>query len=418
MPRPVGSVSTPSYRRHKRSGQAVVTIGGTDHYLGPWKSKASRTEYDRLIGEWLANGRRAAVDAYDLDMLELIHRYWKWAEEYFHNADSHGQIDNLKSALKIVKTLYGDTPAVNFGPLALRTVQQAMVDEGWCRTHVNAQVGRVRRMIKWAVARELLPPSAHHALEAVEGLRYGKSEARESEPVKPVPGSFVDAVLPFLSAQVKAMVELQSLTGMRSGEICRMRGKDIDRNAGEGLWSYRPEKHKTTHRGQDRVVWLGKQCQQIIAPFLKMDPEVYLFSPREAEAARREALHQSRKTPMSCGNKPGTNRKRKPKKEPGDRYDTHSYRRAVAEACQKAFPPPERLTDGMDEAKATAALRKWRREHQWHPHRLRHNHGTDVRRRYGLEAVQAALGQKSVTAAQIYAEKNSEVAQRIASEVG
>src|SRR4051812_32704667 len=32
--------STPRYRRHKASGQAIVTIQGQDRYLGPWKSKA------------------------------------------------------------------------------------------------------------------------------------------------------------------------------------------------------------------------------------------------------------------------------------------------------------------------------------------------------------------------------------------
>ena len=48
--------TTPKYRRHKASGQAVVTIEGRDHYLGPWRTKASTIEYDRLIGEWLTYG--------------------------------------------------------------------------------------------------------------------------------------------------------------------------------------------------------------------------------------------------------------------------------------------------------------------------------------------------------------------------
>ena len=52
--------SAPKYRHHKPSGQAVVTLAGVDHYLGPWRSKASELEYDRLIGEWLADGRRFA----------------------------------------------------------------------------------------------------------------------------------------------------------------------------------------------------------------------------------------------------------------------------------------------------------------------------------------------------------------------
>ncbi len=58
MPRLTNSV--PKYCRHKASGQAVVTIQGRDHYLGPWKSKASHLEYDRLIGEWIAAGRPVA----------------------------------------------------------------------------------------------------------------------------------------------------------------------------------------------------------------------------------------------------------------------------------------------------------------------------------------------------------------------
>ena len=48
----------PKYRKHRSSGQAVVTIGGRDQYLGPFGTKASRAEYDRLVGEWQANGGR------------------------------------------------------------------------------------------------------------------------------------------------------------------------------------------------------------------------------------------------------------------------------------------------------------------------------------------------------------------------
>src|SRR5436305_508691 len=43
----------PAYRKHRASGQAVVTIDGKFHYLGPHGSRASRIQYDRLIAEWL-----------------------------------------------------------------------------------------------------------------------------------------------------------------------------------------------------------------------------------------------------------------------------------------------------------------------------------------------------------------------------
>jgi hypothetical protein len=47
----------PSYRLHRPSGRAVVTLNGRDHYLGGWNTPESRTEYDRLIADWLAAGR-------------------------------------------------------------------------------------------------------------------------------------------------------------------------------------------------------------------------------------------------------------------------------------------------------------------------------------------------------------------------
>jgi hypothetical protein len=45
----------PTYRLHKPSGQAVVTISGRDHYLGNYGAVTSRAEYDRLIAERQAN---------------------------------------------------------------------------------------------------------------------------------------------------------------------------------------------------------------------------------------------------------------------------------------------------------------------------------------------------------------------------
>jgi len=48
----------PSYRRHKSSGQAIVTLDGRDHYLGDFGSPVSKAEYDRLIAGWLTAGRQ------------------------------------------------------------------------------------------------------------------------------------------------------------------------------------------------------------------------------------------------------------------------------------------------------------------------------------------------------------------------
>ena len=42
---------TPSYRYHKPSGQAVVTLNGRDIYLGRYGSPETRAEFDRLLAE-------------------------------------------------------------------------------------------------------------------------------------------------------------------------------------------------------------------------------------------------------------------------------------------------------------------------------------------------------------------------------
>ena len=45
MPRLTNSL--PKYRKHRASGQAIVTLFGKDHYLGRYGTKASEREYDR-----------------------------------------------------------------------------------------------------------------------------------------------------------------------------------------------------------------------------------------------------------------------------------------------------------------------------------------------------------------------------------
>lgn len=48
----------PSYCRHKYSGQAIVTLNGKDHNLGPYGSPQSRRSYEDLIQSWLEDGKQ------------------------------------------------------------------------------------------------------------------------------------------------------------------------------------------------------------------------------------------------------------------------------------------------------------------------------------------------------------------------
>jgi integrase len=264
----------------------------------------------------------------------------------------------------------------------------------------------------------LVEPTILHGLQAVGGLRRGRSEARENQPVRPVDDSVVDAVRPHVSRQVWAMIQLQRLTGMRSGETVIMRACDIEMDG--RIWVYRPAAHKTEHHGHQRVVELGPKAQAVIRPFLQRDITSYLFSPTEAEAERRAGAHRRRRTPLTCGNRPGTNRARSAKRPPQQRYTTASYRRAIERGIERAFQHPElsavpqcELTEEQREE-----LRRWHHQHHWHPHQLRHTFATRVRKQYGLETARILLGQATIAAAEIYAEAERSRAAEIAAKIG
>jgi hypothetical protein len=75
----------PAYRRHKATGQAVVMLGGKDYYLGPWKSVASRNEYQRVT----RSGWSATHATVDLSIVELLAAFWQHAKAYYVGHDGH-----------------------------------------------------------------------------------------------------------------------------------------------------------------------------------------------------------------------------------------------------------------------------------------------------------------------------------------
>jgi len=285
-----------------------------------------------------------------------------------------------------------------------------MIEDGLSRRYINDHVDRIRRMFKWAVGEQLLSVEVYQALAVVPGLHKGRTAARETDPILPVEDLTVDATLAHLPQVVADMVRLQRLTGMRPAELCLLRPCDIDQS--EDVWQYRPNHHKTEHRGRERVIFVGPQAQAILLRYLARDAESYCFRPCDSEAKRRAALHAARKTPLSCGNKPGSNRRRKPQRAPGLRYDVAAYRRAIHRACDKAFPIPEEIAA---DAKAAA---KWQSEHRWSPNQLRHSAATAIRRKFGLEAAQTVLGHSQANVTQIYAQRDYALAARVAKEVG
>jgi integrase len=431
----------PGYRKHS-SGQARVTLDGKDHLLGPYGSAASKEAYRRLVAEWAGGqGRFAPKDeAQPFTVNDLVLAYWKFAKSYYGFDGKRGDEACLRAALRLVRSLYGRTPARDFGPKALKACRQEMVARGWSRGYVNAQVDRLRRMFRWGASEELIGADVYEGLRTVAGLRAGKTEARETQKVRPAPSEHIDAALPCMPAVVQAMVSFQRLTACRPDEVCRLRPLDVEKD-NASCWVFRPGsdegphgRHKNAHHKHERLILIGPRAQEVLQPYLEIEPEDFCFSPARGEAARAAERRERRRTPLypSHLKRLLANRKPNRRRAPGNRYDTASYRRAIERACDKAFPLPDhlaqRLRDNGKKESRTAwwarltegerlEVRAWRRAHRWRPNQLRHVRATELRR-HGLDVAKTILGHSKVETTQLYAEKDLIAAMELISRIG
>jgi integrase len=385
----------PSYRCYKPKNLGLVVINGKQIYLGAYGTPESLAEYNRVVQEFLVDGPALSAPPTRESaptINTMIVAYWAHAESHYRNPDGSpgGELENMRYALRTFRRLYGHTIARDFGPAGLRAVREALVEEGLGRTTINARINRIRRAFKWAASVELIPVAVVQALATVAGLQKGRTTARETQAVGPVSLDHVEKTLPFLPRPVAALVRLQLLTGMRPGETCSMRGKDL--TPGEPNWTFQPDSHKSAWRGRERTIILGPKAVALVQEFLRSDLDEYLFSPADAVAehhARRRAARKSRPTPGELARRA---------KDPGaghaGRYLRKTYLNAIESACKKAGVPG------------------------WSPNQLRHTVATAIRAKYGLEAAQAVLGHARADVTQVYAERDLARAHAVLAEIG
>jgi len=360
MSNKTNSTRPPSYRLHKASGQAVVTIDRKDRYLGVHGTPESRLRYERLITAWMQGEPAPAreSESSDITVAEVCIQYLRWAEGYYvKDARPTTELGNVKRAIKALRESYPCLPAKEFSPLKLKTVRQRFIDGGLCRTDCNRFTGIVARIFRYAVENELIPPDVAHGLEAVKSLAKGRCEAPETDPVLPVEEEAVDATLSHLSTRDRAMVKIQLFLACRPGELATMRPREIDRS--EAVWIYRPRLHKTMHKGKDRIIPIGPRARLMLAPWLPDDPDRFVW-----------------------------------RSQRGGHVSVAGYGAAIRAACSKAGIPA------------------------WSPNQLRHSGATRIRQQASLDAAQVILGHSSVHMTETYAERNLDAARRIAAEVG
>ena len=348
----------PKYCHHKATGRAFVRIGGKMIYLGKHGSESSRREYDKIIAEFVANGRQAFLTSDELLVEGLIARYLDYVEKELTLGPKTR--NKLSVCFRLLNKLYGKQLVIHFSAAALKSIRRQYLERGLARKTINDYIHTIRQVFDWGCEEEIVPPEIAGALRMVKNLQKGKSTAAELDPVKPVSDEIIEKTLKFVTIpQVIDMVRVQKFICGRPQDMHNMRYCDIDQS-GE-IWKYTPFTHKTEKRGKIRILPIGPRAQKILKPYLercKETQEQFVF-------------------PWPESNKKGPT----------------YYANAIKAACKKAGIP------------------------KWSPNQLRHSGGTEVRKKFGLDAAQAILGHASAKTTEIYAKVAFEKAAKVAKKI-
>jgi len=380
--------------------QSFSWHNGKRYYHGTFGTSEAEENYRRFKIALLENPTLLPVQGNkvgDVLVSELATGFLTHIEPRTNKTD----LWHFKRAIGFLAELYGGLPVNEFSPKKLMLVRSQMVRTGTlCRKTINKYIVKIRRIFKWGVVEEVVPPSVILALKAVEGLQKGEPETFDHASREDVPDAVIKRTLPFMSPTVAAMVQVQRLTGMRPSEVCRMAAGNIDRTRDPKLWYYVPEKHKTEEYIGKKAIPLGEPERELIAPYLEgKKPTEAVFSPRTAMQELNTERRTNRKTKISPSQQ---ERDRQTAENPADRlgefYDRDSYRKAVEYAIRKGngvLPVEETIPD-------------------WTPYQLRHTAATETSRAVGKEKAKALLTHRSMRTIEIYDHSDLAVREELA----
>jgi len=417
-------------------GRARIRLDGRTYWLGEFGSPEARRLEDRIVGAWLAAGRKlpegfdplasagppapgptppavavaaappppalppAAGD--DITVGELCQRWIAWikAERLTHGQDT-SLLAGARQAVYALRRHWA-MRASQFGPRALAEVRVALANEP---VRVVSRKRKAKTETPNTSARKppkpTKPPryrSRNTVVDTIGRVRQLFRWAVSRELVAPDRVHALASLEPLLPGQTRAVerppvrpvpddvfeATLAKLPPVMADllRVCRLTGsrpgevcKMTTRHIdmrGE-VWVYSPPEHKNAWRRHDRNVAIGPRAQAVLRRYIgNRSLDAPLFSPRESEVAR--------------GRKPGRHHR--------DFYDDCQVCRAVVRACEK---------HGIQ---------------RWTPYQLRHARLEEVRDHFGLDHAQAVGGHKHARVTEVYASVNRRKAQEVARQSG
>ena len=389
MRRRTGIPGFGALRHHKASGLAAVTVLGVPHYLGPWRNKrAVKAAYEELKSEYLTSGYTEKIKptAKELTTKMLLLQYQRNEERLNTSPSEWADIKLVCNAFIKVngKILVDELGLEHFEFFLIQLIEGKLTRKKPTRGYIIEMLVRLMRVFNWAVAADRFSGEKLHKIS--KGLQARRKQSKFGEPskrVEPVSDEVVSATMPFLPPVVQDMVKLHALLGCRPSELCMLRSSMVNRT-GE-VWYAELTEHKNAARGKRRTLHFAGKAKVIVEKYLRENDD-YLFSPIASESIRLAG--RKSKPRRNRGNSPGVH------------YTKDSYARAIVRACDKAFPPPEGLSE--------TEVEQWRKSHRWSPNRLRHSVASKLIAAQGIEHAAAMLGHASTKTTERYTRSASE----------
>lgn len=242
---------THSYRLHTTSGQAIVKVKGRVIYLGKYESSESVEKYQKIL---------ASLDPpKSCSVAELLTRF---VGHLRLQGVTNGRCNVVATLLRRFVAIYGDFEACDINIKHLKSYRAILEQEGTMRIAGNSNLNVVKQMLKYAAQEGIISPLKWAEFSLVEGLKRGRSKNPDKKGIGPADPVALGKIWKYLKPQTKDAVRLQLYTGMRPSEALSVRLIQV--KPFQGVYIYRPEKHKTAYLGKSKAILIPRKAYALI----------------------------------------------------------------------------------------------------------------------------------------------------------
>lgn len=340
---------------HRQTGQARVIYKGKHYYLGLFGTDSAAEAYKNFVSK-IINGGEFKVSATSYTVAVAMVQYLTHCKSYYGEKEA----GNVQTALRLMATKFGTIELANLGPAVVADFIESMANSGeYTRYRCNKVLAIWKRFYRWLAVKELIKPEKLAVMNAIPGIKIGRSKAKETTPIKAPAMEDFEKLVAVAPPHIADLMNLQLLLACRPGELVSMKPGLVDRS--KPVWVYTPAKHKNQHRGHQRKILIGPRAQAILAKYLFRSEDEWCW-PSE--------------------------------KMPGNHYQVHSYEQELKRMAKRVSI--EKIL----------------------PNQIRHLAATLIHERYGWESARQMLGHKTVGTTQFYVEELLANASRVAEQMG